>query len=116
MDIYINKNVTIPMEKSKTITITDNDKSLIILEGEAEFAKDNVALGEIPLAGYRAGDKVDVRFKIDENNILTVGYVIARKGKSQQTTIMDKQNLDEALVDSLSQAAEHRRAAAAAEQ
>ena len=83
MDIYINKNVTIPMEKSKTITITDNDKSLIILEGEAEFAKDNVALGEIPLAGYRAGDKVDVRFAIDANNILTVGYVISRKGKSQ---------------------------------
>ena len=90
MDVYIKKNVTIPIEKSKTITITENDKSLIILEGENEFAEDNVALGEIPLAGYRAGDKVDVKFSIDANNILTVGYLLARKGKAQQTTIMDK--------------------------
>ena len=65
MDTYIQKNSTIPFEKTKTITITKNDKALIVLEGDNEMAKDNVALGEINIPGMKAGDKVDVKFNID---------------------------------------------------
>ena len=83
MDTYIQKNSTIPFEKTKTITITSNDKALIVLEGEKPMAADNVVLGEIPLAGMRKGDKVDMKFNIDANNILTVSATNSRKGNMQ---------------------------------
>ena len=82
MDTYIHKNSTIPFEKTKTITITSNDKALIVLEGDKPMAADNVVLGEIPIAGMRAGDRVDVKFNIDTNNILTVSATNSRRGNT----------------------------------
>ena len=36
MDPYIKKNTAIPANKEKTVVITENDKTLMILEGESE--------------------------------------------------------------------------------
>ena len=40
----------------KAITLTENDKSLVILEGEGEWARENVALGEISINNIKPKD------------------------------------------------------------
>ena len=98
----ISKNQLIPATSEKTVTLTDNDKSLIILEGESLAVSECTRLGEIPLNGLRGGDRIDVKMSVDSDNILTVTYVNVKRGKTHQNTILDKQNLDEDLVTDLS--------------
>ena len=105
----ISKNTNIPADSEKTITLTDNDKSLIILEGESLVVSDCTRLGEIPLHGLRGGDRIDVKMQVNSDNILTVTYVNVKRGKTVQNTILDKQNLDDDLVTELVNSAEQRR-------
>ena len=81
MDVFIKANSTIPCSASKTITITPNDKSLIILEGDNEMASENEVLHEIVMQrGLKPGEAFDVKFTIDANNILTVTVISASAG------------------------------------
>ena len=109
MDPYIKKNTAIPANKEKTIVVTEQDKTLMILEGESENVNENTLLCEIPLAGIQANDKIDVKMHIDEDNILTVSWTNVKKGKSHQTTMKDDQNLDEQLLIDLTESAAERR-------
>ena len=71
--MFIKSGSYIPCMKQMTITLTPNDKSLIILEGEAVEASQNVPLSEIKLPGRNKKDAmIDIKFRIDANNILTV--------------------------------------------
>ena len=90
MDPYIKKNTAVPANKEKTVMVTEADKSLIILEGESELPQKNTILGEIPLNGIAAGDRIDVKMNINEDNILTVTYVNVKKGKTAQQRMHDK--------------------------
>ena len=101
MDKMISKNQTIPADAEKTVTLTENDKSLIILEGESLEVSECTRLGEIPLTGLRPGDRIDVKMNINSDNILTVTYVNVKKGRAVQNTILNKQNLDKDLVEEL---------------
>ena len=56
MLVFIRKNRTIPCREVKSISLTENDKSLVILEGEGEWARDNVALGEISMNNIKPKD------------------------------------------------------------
>ena len=47
-------------------------------------------LGEIPISGMKKGDKVDIKMRIDENNILVVTAIQAKKGTLKQVTIENK--------------------------
>ena len=94
MSRMISKNQQIPADAEQTITLTDNDKSLIILEGESLKVSECTVLGEIPLTGLRVGNRIDVKMNVDSDNILTVTYTDVRKGKTIQNTILDKQNLN----------------------
>ena len=105
----ISKNQTIPATAEKTVTLTDNDKSLIILEGESLAVSECTRLGEIPLNGLRGGDRIDVKMNVNSDNILTVTYVNVKRGRTVQNTILDKQNLDDDLVTELVNSAEQRR-------
>ena len=82
MDPYIKKNTAIPANKEKTVVITENDKTLMILEGESEKPNENTLLCEIPLNGVGTNDKVDVKMHINEDNILTVSWTNVKKGKT----------------------------------
>ena len=101
MERMIHKNEKIPCERLKTATLTKNDKSLIILEGKSLNSSECTKLGEIPLHGLGEGDKIDVMMEINQDNILTVKYTDTRRGKTNQTTFLDKQNLEKDLVTEL---------------
>ena len=109
MDPYIKKNTAIPANKEKTVVITENDKTLMILEGESEKPNENTLLCEIPLNGVGTNDKVDVKMHINEDNILTVSWTNVKKGKTAQQTMKDDQNLDEQLLIDLTESAVERR-------
>ena len=106
MLVFIRKNRTIPCRVVKSISLTENDKSLVILEGEGEWARDNVALGEISMNNIKPKDQIDVTFDIDANNILSVTYTVSRLGKTNHKTFLNKQNLDEELLHALIASAE----------
>ena len=106
MLVFIRKNRTIPCREVKSISLTENDKSLVILEGEGEWARDNVALGEISMNNIKPKDQIDVTFDIDANNILSVTYTVSRLGKTSHKTFLNKQNLDEELLHALIASAE----------
>ena len=90
VDPYIKKNAPIPATKEKTVVVTEADKSLIILEGESDKPNENTVLGEIPLIGITAGDRIDVKMTINEDNILTVTYINVKKGKTSQQRMHDR--------------------------
>ncbi|MEC7279619.1 MAG: molecular chaperone DnaK, partial [Candidatus Thermoplasmatota archaeon] len=75
----IERNTTIPTRRSETFsTATDNQPAVEIhvLQGEREFAKDNVTLGQFHLVGLppapRGMPQIEVTFDIDANGIVNV--------------------------------------------
>ncbi|MEC8625919.1 MAG: molecular chaperone DnaK, partial [Candidatus Thermoplasmatota archaeon] len=73
----IERNTTIPTRRSETFsTATDNQPAVEIhvLQGEREFAKDNVTLGQFHLVGLppapRGMPQIEVTFDIDANGIV----------------------------------------------
>ncbi|MEC7151117.1 MAG: molecular chaperone DnaK, partial [Candidatus Thermoplasmatota archaeon] len=86
----IERNTTIPTRRSETFsTATDNQPAVEIhvLQGEREFAKDNVTLGQFHLVGLppapRGMPQIEVTFDIDANGIVNVSAKDLGTGKEQ---------------------------------
>ena len=84
----IERNTTIPTRRSETFsTATDNQPAVEIhvLQGEREFAKDNVTLGQFHLVGLppapRGMPQIEVTFDIDANGIVNVSAKDLGTGK-----------------------------------
>lgn len=102
----IERNTTIPTRKSEIFTTAaDNQTSVEIhvLQGEREFARDNVSLGRFHLMGIppapRGVPQIEVTFDIDSNGILNVTAKDLGTGKQQAITITASTKLSQREID-----------------
>jgi len=98
----IERNTTIPTRKSQIFTTAaDNQTSVEIhvVQGERQFARDNITLGRFILDGIppapRGVPQIEVTFDLDANGIVNVSAKDLGTGKEQKITITSSTNLSE---------------------
>ncbi|MAB36251.1 MAG: molecular chaperone DnaK [Euryarchaeota archaeon] len=98
----IERNTTIPSRRSETYsTAADNQPAVEIhvLQGEREFAKDNITLGRFHLMGIPAAPRgipqIEVTFDIDANGIVNVSAKDLGTGTEQSIKIESQTSLSE---------------------
>jgi molecular chaperone DnaK len=98
----IERNTTIPSKRSETFsTAADNQPAVEIhvLQGEREFAKDNITLGRFHLMGIPAAPRgipqIEVTFDIDANGIVNVSAKDLGTGTEQSIKIESQTSLSE---------------------
>jgi len=113
MTPLIERNTTIPVEKSQTFsTASDNQPAVTVnvLQGERPMAKDNVPLGKFDLDGIppapRGMPQIKVTFSIDANGILNVKAEDQGTKKAQHITISAPNKLSKEDVDKFVKQAE----------
>ena len=109
----IERNTTIPTRKSETFsTAADNQPAVEVhvLQGEREFAKDNITLGQFHLVGIppspRGVPQIEVTFDIDANGIVNVSAQDKATGKVHNITIQASGGLDESEIERMVKEAE----------
>jgi len=102
----IERNTTIPTRKRELFsTAADNQTSVEInvLQGEREFARDNISLGRFNLMGIppapRGVPQIDVTFDIDSNGILNVTAKDLGTNKQQAITVTASSKLSQSEID-----------------
>ena len=98
----IERNTTIPSRRSETFsTAADNQPAVEVhvLQGEREFAKDNITLGRFHLMGIPAAPRgipqIEVTFDIDANGIVNVSAKDLGTGTEQSIKIERQTSLSE---------------------
>ena len=102
MCIRDRRNTTIPSRRSETFsTAADNQPAVEVhvLQGEREFAKDNITLGRFHLMGIPAAPRgipqIEVTFDIDANGIVNVSAKDLGTGTEQSIKIESQTSLSE---------------------
>ncbi len=102
MTTMIERNTTIPTRRSETFsTAADNQPAVEVhvLQGEREFAKDNITLGRFHLMGIppspRGIPQIEVTFDIDANGIVNVSAKDLGTGTEQSIKIESQTSLTE---------------------
>ena len=116
MTRLIERNTTIPCNKTQTFTTAENSQTAVdvkVLQGEREFAQDNKSLGTFKLDGIlpapRGVPQIEVTFDIDANGIVSVSAKDKATGKEQNITITGSGTLSEQEVDQMVSDAERHR-------
>ena len=111
MTRLIERNSTIPIEKSETFSTAQDNQSSVnirIFQGERQMTADNQLLGEFTLSEIppapRGVPKINVIFKVDVNGTINVSAKNLETNKSQSITIK-KPGLSESEVERLVQEA-----------
>ncbi len=98
----IERNTTIPAKKSQVFTTAADSQTSVdihVLQGEREFAKDNITLGRFQLTGIapapRGIPQIEVTFDIDANGIVNVSAKDMATGKQQSITITASNKMSE---------------------
>jgi molecular chaperone DnaK len=108
----IERNTTIPTEKTKTFTTAEDNQPSVeihVVQGERKMAADNKSLGKFQLTGLppspRGIPQIDVTFNIDADGILHVTAKDKATNKSASITIKDSSRLDETEIERMRQEA-----------
>ncbi len=109
----IERNTTIPTEKTKTFTTAENNQQSVeihVVQGERKMASDNKSLGKFQLAGLppapRGVPQIDVTFSIDANGILNVTAKDKATEKKESITITESSRLDDSEIEKMRREAE----------
>ena len=121
MTTMIERNTTIPSRRSETFsTAADNQPAVEVhvLQGEREFANDNITLGRFHLMGIppapRGVPQVEVTFDIDANGIVNVsakdlGTGTEQSIKSESQTSLSEDEIKQKISDAEEFAEEDKR-------
>jgi molecular chaperone DnaK len=111
--VMIPRNTTIPTRKTETFSTAGDNQSevtVVVLQGERQFAKDNRKLGQFNLTGIppapRGVPQIEVTFDIDANGILNVTAKDKATNKDQKITITSSSGLSKEEVDRMAKEAE----------
>ena len=98
----IERNTTIPTRRSETFSTAADSQPAVevhVLQGERDFAKDNITLGRFHLMGIPAAPRgipqIEVTFDIDANGIVSVSAKDLGTGKEQSIEIESQTSLSE---------------------
>ncbi len=99
-DVVIERNTTIPVNKSKVYSTADDNQNQVeihVLQGERPMAADNRPLGRFHLVGIppapRGVPQIEVTFDIDANGILHVAAKDRGTGQEQKIEITSSSGL-----------------------
>ena len=109
----IERNTTIPTEKSKTFTTAEDSQPAVqihVVQGERKLSADNKSLGTFQLTSIppapRGIPQIDVIFNIDADGILHVTAKDKATSKSASITIQDSSRLDDSDIERMRKEAE----------
>lgn len=109
----IERNTTIPTEKTKTFTTAEDGQTTVdihVVQGERKLATDNKSLGMFKLGGIapapRGVPQVDVGFNIDADGILNVSATDKGTGKSSSIQIKESSRLTDEEINRMKAEAE----------
>ena len=113
MTPLIDKNTTIPTNKSQTFSTAEDNQTAVtvnVVQGERKQAKDNKQLGLFNLDGIPAAPRgmpqIEVSFDIDANGILNVSAKDKATNKEQSITIQASSGLSDEEIEKMVQDAE----------
>ncbi|MCG8641483.1 MAG: molecular chaperone DnaK [Desulfobacterales bacterium] len=113
MTKLIEKNTTIPIQKTQTFSTAEDNQSAVsiqVMQGEREMAADNRPLGRFELVGIRPAPRgipqIEVTFDIDANGIVNVSAKDLATGKEQSIQITSSSGLSNEEVERLIKDAE----------
>jgi len=106
MTVLIERNTTIPTEKSQVFSTAANNQPAVDIQayqGERRMARDNRLLGKFTLDGIppapRGMPQVEVTFKLDANGILEVKAKDKATGKEQHISIQGSSGLSKDEIE-----------------
>jgi molecular chaperone DnaK len=109
----IEKNTTIPTNKSQVFSTADDNQSAVtirVFQGERQIATDNKLLGQFDLVGIPPAPKgtpqIEVTFDIDANGIVKVSAKDKATGKEHQIQIKASGGLSEDDIEKMVKDAE----------
>jgi molecular chaperone DnaK len=113
MTALIEKNTTIPTNKSQVFSTADDNQGAVtihVLQGERKQATQNKSLGKFDLAEIppapRGVPQIEVTFDIDAKGILHVGAKDKATGKEQKITIKANSGLSDEEIQQMIRDAE----------
>lgn len=113
MTTLIERNTTIPTRKTEVFSTAADGQPAVeihVLQGEREFAGDNITLGKFQLVGIppapRGVPQIEVSFDIDANGITSVAAKDLGTGKEQSIMIEAQTSLSEEDIQQKVQDAE----------
>ena len=113
MSALIEKNTTIPTQKSQVFSTADDNQPAVtihVLQGERKQAAQNKSLGQFDLADIppapRGTPQIEVSFDLDANGILSVSAKDKATGKEQSIVIKASSGLSDEEIDAMVRDAE----------